>query len=192
MHRFRIASTATMLAIGLGAVAAPALTTDEKRYDAGEPVVFTFDNDSPEVVGWGSFGRHPVVYRKLASGKREAAYALPEAMDEGAVMLPPGENAQWVWNQHARGDEDGEDDRPKADDPDQGVAVGEPHGDADPRPDPTPMAGAGDRVRAGAYVAEFETFDAVYATPEFVIRSALPVDPAGKAAVTWGSLKARR
>ena len=192
MHRFRIASAATMLATGLAAAAAPTLTTDEKRYDAGEPVIFTLDNDSAEVVGWGSFGRHPVVYRKLASDKREAVYALPEAMDEGAAMLPPGENAQWAWNQNARGDEDGEDDRPDADDPDQGVAVGEPHPGADPHPEPTLMAGAGDRVRAGAYVAEFETFDAVHATPEFVIRSTLPVDPAGKAAVTWGSLKARR
>ena len=192
MRRFRIVSAVTMFAVGLTAVAAPTLTTDEKRYDAGEPIVFTLDNDSAVVLGWGSFGRHPVVYRKLASGKREGVYTLPDAMDEGAVMMPPGERAQWVWNQHARADEDREDPGPVADDPDNGVAVGEPHPEADAQPDPTPMAGAGDRVRGGAYVAEFEAFEEVYTTPEFVIRSVLAVDPVGKVAVTWASLKARR
>ncbi|MBT3267762.1 hypothetical protein HN371_11440 [Candidatus Poribacteria bacterium] len=190
MHRLRIAPVVATLAIALTAAAAPTLTTDEKRYDVGEWVVFTFDNDSAEVIGWGSFGRHPVVYREFASGKREAVYTLPDAMDRGAVMLPPGERSQWVWNQHLRAEEDGEDD--DGDDPDQGIAVGEPNPNADEPREPAPMVGNGDRVRAGSYVAEFETFDRTYMTPPFIILGTLSVDPVGKAAVTWGSLKARR
>lgn len=192
MNAFRFAATASLLAVGLAAWAKPTLTTDEKRYDADEPVVFTLDNDSPDVVGWGSFGRHPVVYRELASGKREVVYDLPEIMDEGAVMLSAGQSAQWVWNQRARAEENDDDNggAVPGEDPDGGIAVGEPNPNGDPDPAPTPMRGDGDAVRAGQYVAEFETFDEVYVTPEFEIRAPLAVEPAAKATVTWAALKA--
>jgi hypothetical protein len=152
--------------------------------------VFTRENDSPNVLAWGSFGRHPVVFRKLTDGEREVVYDLPDVMDEGAVMLSAESTSEWVWNQARRGADEPEDD--DGDDPDQGIAVGEPNPNGDPNPTPTPMNGAGDRVRAGKYVAEFETFDEVYVTPEFEIRAPLTVNPGGKAAVTWAALKSGR
>ena len=191
MSLVRFVCAASLLAVGLTALSAPELTTDERRYDGDEPVVFTLENDSPNVLGWGSFGRHPAVYRKLASGKLEAVYGLPDVMDEAAVMLPAGEEAQWVWFQTMRGDgedEDGAEDG--GDDPD--IAVGEPNPNADLEPAPTRMPGAGPHVIAGTYVATFETFEEVYTSQEFLIRGPLSVDPVGKAAVTWASLKARR
>jgi hypothetical protein len=194
MNLLRLAPAACLLAAGLTVSAAPSLTTHERRYDADEPVVFTLDNDSANVLGWGSFGRHPVISRLLPSGKRETVYGLPDAMDEGAAMLAAGGEAQWVWHQTERGD--GEDDPGNVDDgdaaDDAGIAVGEPNPNGDPRPEPTPMRGEGSHVGRGVYVAEFETFEKVYASDEFEIRGSLAVDPVGKVAVTWAALKARR
>ena len=77
MNPFRFVPAVSLLAVGLTASSAPSLTTDERRYDADEVVVFTLENDSPDGLLWASFGRHPVVYRKLSSGKLEAVYDLP-------------------------------------------------------------------------------------------------------------------
>ncbi len=200
MNPVRLAPAACLLAVGLTAASAPSLTTDEGRYDADEPVMFTVDNDSDNVLGWGSFGRHPVVFRLLRSGQRETVYGLPDAMDEAAAMLEAGGEAQWVWHQATRA-EDGGDPRDGDGDPDgdgggvddNGIAVGEPNPNAPPpKPEPKPMPGDGARVGAGTYVAEFETFDETLTSPEFEIRGALAVEPTGKAAVTWASRKARR
>jgi hypothetical protein len=143
--------------------AAGTLRTNKNVYKPGETVVFTLTNTSPEPMTYPSISYYPVVVREETNGKETVVRELPAIVLDALGVIEPGDAKTWEWDQreyHTWYDE------------------------RDPRVE-------GKQVPSGRYFARFETMpQGEFTSPMFVVGSvSLPVEPRGKLATTWASLK---